>query len=375
MRVLVAPDKFRGTLTAEQAASAIATGWRRARPGDAVEEAAMADGGEGTLDVITNALGGTLVAETVHGPLGDPVRAIFGVGAGSSGPIAIVELARASGLELVAERRRDPLRASSRGTGELLLAACRGGAREVVVCIGGSASTDGGAGIAAALGIRFVDGADAPIPDGGAGLLELARIDVGGFDPCARRARFVVAADVDNSLTGPKGAARVFAPQKGAGPEAVLVLERALGHFAAVVHRDLGVDVRDVPGGGAAGGAGAGLSAFLGARIRPGVEVVMDVLRLQERIASADLVLTGEGRLDATSLRGKVVSGILAHARRHRVPAAILCGRADVAIEGVQVATLVERVGEERAVSEARPALEDLAEAVALDVGSVSSPT
>lgn len=373
MRVLVAPDKFRGTLTAHQAASAIATGWRRVRPGDEVDVAPMADGGEGTLDALMAAFGGDVVSETVTGPLGDPVHGVFGLADAPTGRTAVVELARASGLSLVDERRRDAIRASSRGTGELVLAACRRGARTVIVCIGGSASTDGGSGIAMALGVRLLDAADDPIPDGGAGLLALARIDARGLDPSARRVRFVVASDVDNPLGGPSGAARVFGPQKGAGPDEVLLLERALGHLAAAVHRDLGIDVRHIPGGGAAGGVGAGLIAFLGARIRSGVEVVMGALGLAERIAASDLVVTGEGRLDPSSLRGKVVSGVLGETRRLRVATAIVCGRAEVAVEGVRVASLVERFGEDRAMEQTRPALEDLAAEVALDIGRVSS--
>jgi glycerate kinase len=374
MRVLVAPDKFRGTLTAAQAADAIATGWRRARPSDTVDEVPMADGGEGTLEAIVAGLGGERIHATVTGPLGDPVASAFGIVETVSGPTGIVELAGASGLGLLTERRRDPLRASTRGTGELLLAACRAQVREIVIAIGGSASTDGGAGIASALGVRLLNDRDEPIRPGGIGLLELARIDVRGLDPAARGVRFVAAVDVDAPLLGPTGAARVFGPQKGADPDDVLLLERALGHLAAVVHHDLGVDVREIPGAGAAGGAGAGLVAVLGARIRPGVDIVIETVGLDARVGAADLVITGEGRLDAFSLRGKVVSGILDRARRHRVPAAILCGRADVAVDGVLVGSLAERFGEERSRSQAARLLGDLAEEIAIDIGSVSSP-
>ncbi|MEX2203621.1 MAG: glycerate kinase [Actinomycetota bacterium] len=374
MRVLAAPDKFRGTLTAAQAASAIAAGWRRERPADEVDEVPMADGGDGTLDALVAALGGELRSVRVSGPLGDPVDASFGMVDTPSGPTAVIELARASGLALVGEARRNPLRASSRGTGELVLAAAREGAGEILVCLGGSASTDGGAGIAAALGVRLLDRAGRPVPDGGRGLLELDRVDATGLEQAVRRLRVVVACDVDDPLIGPSGAARVYGPQKGASPEDVLLLERALAHYAAVIHRDLGIDLRALPGGGAAGGTGAGLVAFLGARLRPGVAVVIDALDVRRRIGSADVLLTGEGRLDASSLRGKVISGLLVEAQRAAVPMAVLCGRSEIEMPEARVASLVDRFGEERAMGDARNALEDLAAEVALDPERLSSP-
>lgn len=374
MRVLAAPDKFRGTLTAAQAASAIAAGWRRERPSDEVDEVPMADGGEGTLDALVAALGGEIRSVGVSGPLGDPVDASFGMIVTPSGPTAVIELARASGLALVGEARRNPLRASSRGTGELVLAAAREGAGEILVCLGGSASTDGGAGIAAALGVRLLDRAGRPVPDGGRGLLELDRVDATGLEQVVRRIRFVVACDVDDPLTGPRGAAPVYGPQKGASPDDVLLLERALAHYAAVIHRDLGIDLRALPGGGAAGGAGAGLVAFLGARLRPGVAVVMDALDVRRRVASADVLVTGEGRLDASSLRGKVISGLLVEAQRAGIPMAVLCGRSEIEMPAARVASLVDRFGEERAMGDARSALEDLAAEVALDPERLSSP-
>lgn len=374
MRVLVAPDKFKGTLSAEQAARAIATGWRRERPGDELDLAPMADGGEGTLDALVAALGGEIRRLRVSGPLGDPVEAAFGLVEAAGGRTGIVELARASGLQLVAESRRDALRATTRGAGELLLAAAREGIAEALVCIGGSATTDGGAGLASALGVRFLDEAGSPIGDGGAALLSLARVDVTGLAREVRGLRVTVASDVDNPLVGPRGAAHVYSPQKGASPEQVLLLDRALAHYAAVVHRDLGIDVRNLPGAGAAGGSGAGLIAFLGAHLRPGVEVVMEALGLAARVAAADLVLTGEGRLDESSFSGKVPAGVLAEARRSNTPSAVLCGVAEVHPEGLWVGSLVEAAGEERAFGEARSSLEDLAAQAAREAESVSSP-
>lgn len=364
MRILVVPDKFRGTLTATEAASAIARGWRRVRPHDLIEEVPLADGGEGTLDALLAALGGERRTARVSGPLGDEIEATFGL-AGPRGRLGIVEMARASGLGLVSPARRDPMRASTRGTGELLLAALRAGATEVLVCLGGSATTDGGAGMAQALGVALLDAEGAPIGPGGAGLLRLARIDATGLDPLVRAARVQAACDVDSPLTGPRGAAHAFAPQKGASPEEVLLLDRALRHLAAVVHRDLGIDVRDLPGAGAAGGLGAGLSAFLGARLRPGVQVVMEAVELGRRIRVADLVLTGEGAFDESSLRGKVPGGVLELSRSANVPVVILCGRAEIRPDGVEVRSLAERFGPERALAEARLALDELAASIA----------
>lgn len=373
MRVLIAPDKFRGTLTAAQAAHAIGVGWRRARPNDEVVEVPMADGGEGTLDAMVEALGGERRRASVHGPLGDPVDAEYGIASGPSGVTAVVEMARASGLALIGEARRDPKRTTTRGTGELIRAALGAGPAEVIVCIGGSATNDGGAGLAQALGVRLLDPAGGEIGPGGVALLDLERIDVSGVEPAVRGTRFLVACDVDNPLTGPQGASVVFGPQKGATADDVLLLDRALGHLAAVIFRDLGLDVRDLPGGGAAGGLGAGLVAFLGAHLRPGVELVMDAVGLGRRLEAADVVVTGEGTLDEQSLHGKVPAGVIEAARAAGVPAIVLCGRAQARPPDVPVFDLVGRFGEDRAMADSRAALEDLADEVAAKHPGLSS--
>jgi len=365
MRVLVAPDKFRGTLTAAQAARAIAAGWRRVRPDDELEEVPMADGGEGTLDALVAGLGGERRRARVSGPLGDPVDAEYGLVPGAGGPIAIVEMARASGLQLISESRRNPLRTTTRGTGELILAACAEGPATVIVCIGGSATNDGGAGMAQALGARLIDASGRDIGPGGGALLDLAGIDATALDRSVRGVRFLVACDVDNPLIGPQGASAVYGPQKGASEDDVVVLDRALAHYAAVIHRDLGIDLRELPGAGAAGGLGAGLVAFLGAHLRPGVDVVMEAVDLPERIERAGLAVTGEGKLDEQSLRGKVPAGIIRVAREAGTPVAILCGQAEVRPEGVTVAALADRFGMERALDDAGTALEELAEDLA----------
>jgi glycerate 2-kinase len=362
MRVLVAPDKFRGTLTAEEAARAIESGWLRARPDDTLARVPMADGGEGTVDALLAAASGRRMAVRVTGPVGDPVEAEYGLIPSPEGPVAVVEMSRASGLELVSEGRRDALHATTRGTGELIRAALAEGPVRVIVAVGGSATTDGGAGMAQALGVRLLDAEGREIRPGGEGLLQLARVDISELDPVARSVRFLVAADVDNPLVGPSGAAAVFAPQKGASPGDVVLLDRALAHYAAILSKDLGVEVRDLPGAGAAGGLAAGLIAFLGARVRPGVEIVMEAVRLPERILSSDLVVTGEGKVDASSLGGKTVAGIIRVVREAGIPALVLSGSAETTIEGAEVASLAERFGMRRALEDTAPALGDLAE-------------
>jgi glycerate kinase len=368
MRVLVCPDKFRGTLTARQAAEAIETGWRRSRPVDVLDLVPMADGGEGTLEALVDAQGGRIVAATVTGPLGDPVDAAFGLVETAEGLTAVVESARASGLALLGEGRRDPLRTTTRGTGELILAALEAGARRVVVCLGGSATNDGGVGMAAALGIRFLDAQGRELADGGAALLALKRIDEGDLHPAIATASFLGATDVENPLCGPSGASHVYGPQKGASPEDVFLLERGVSHLAAIVHHDLGIALKDEPGAGAAGGLGFGLLAFCGARLRRGVDVVMEAVDLGGRMEGTDLVITGEGSLDAQSLFGKVPAGVIRLAGLLSVPVAVLCGRSEVTPAGVTVRSLVDRVGEEAALGDARRSLELLASELATDL-------
>jgi glycerate kinase len=243
----------------------------------------------------------------------------------------------------------------------------------VLVCIGGSATNDAGAGMAQALGARLMDERGRELPPGGAALVRLARIDLGGLDRAVRRARFTAATDVDNPLVGPNGASAVYGPQKGATPEDVRLLDQALGHFAAVVYRDLGVDLHDVPGAGAAGGLGAGLMVFLGARLRPGVEVVMEAVGLRERLRRADLVVTGEGTFDRQSLHGKAPAGVLRAASEMRLPAVVLCGRAESAAPEARVISLVEKVGEDMALDRPREALARVASEVAAELHG--SPT
>lgn len=364
----MAPDKFKGTLTAPEAAEAIATGWRRGDPSSDIQTVPMADGGEGTLDALLSALGGERFRVKVGGPLGEPVEAEFGVVQAPEGPMGVVEMATASGLELIPGARRDPRRTTTRGTGELILAACRRGVRLVLVCIGGSATNDAGAGMAQALGARLLDAEGTQLRPGGAALLELARIDVTRLDPQVREVEFVAATDVDNPLVGPWGASAVYGPQKGASPDDVRLLDEALRHFAAVVYRDLGVDIRDMPGAGAAGGLGGGLVAFLGASLRRGVEVVMEAVRLKERLAGVDLVVTGEGAFDEQSLHGKAPAGVLRAAEELRIPAVVLCGERRVDRPGIRIISLTERFGLEAARDRARQLLAELAAETATEI-------
>ncbi|MGH2709817.1 MAG: glycerate kinase [Actinomycetota bacterium] len=347
MRVVVAPDKFKDTLSAEQAARAMAAGWRREDPGAEVDEVPVADGGEGTLDALVSALDGRRERVRVSGPLGDPVEAEYGLAYSPEGLIAVVEMATASGLALVSPERRDPLRASTFGTGQLILAATRRGPKRVIVCIGGSATTDGGAGMAQAVGIRLLDEEGRDLRPGGGALRRLARIDAGGLAPELREIDLVVATDVDNPLTGPRGAASVFGPQKGAGPEQVAILEEGLRHCAATIHRDLGIDVRDVPGSGAAGGLGGGLIAFLGARSRGGFDIVSEVLDLPRRLEGADVAVTGEGLFDIQTSGGKAPAGVLRLAREAGCNSVVIAGQIEAGVEPEAdlIYSLTERAG------------------------------
>lgn len=367
MRVVVAPDKFKGTLDAPAVAGALAAGWRLGDRRAEVEEVPVADGGDGTLETLVAALGGEIRRSRVTGPLGDPVDAPYGLARAPGGLTAVVEMARASGLALLAEARRDPLRATTRGTGELILAAAAHRPARLLVCIGGSATNDAGAGMAQALGVRLLDHGGSDLPPGGAALERLARIDLSGLDPSVRSIEVVVACDVDNPLTGPHGASAVYGPQKGATPDDVARLDRALGHFAAVVHRDLGIDLRKVPGAGAAGGLGAGLVAFLGARLRPGFEMVAEALDLPGRLARADVAVTGEGRFDRQSSRGKAPAGVLALAREARCRSVLVAGQVErgIDVDADLVYSLAERHGLESAMTRTRDLLVAAGEEVA----------
>jgi len=324
MKVVIAPDSYKGCLSAAQVARAIARGVRAALPKAEILSVPMADGGEGTLQALISATGGTLKRRRVRGPLGNPVWAEFGVL--GDGRTAVIEMAAASGLPLVPPSKRNPLVTTTYGTGELIAAGLDLGCRKFIVGIGGSATNDGGAGMAEALGVRLLDERDCPLPPGGGALGRLARIDVSRMHPRAKAAEFVVACDVDNPLTGPRGASAVYGPQKGATPAMVATLDRNLKHFARVLARDLSKRVDHIRGSGAAGGLGAGLMAFLGAKLRPGVEIVIEAVGLRRLVKGASLVMTGEGAADAQTAFGKAVAGVAGVAKRLRVPVVVLAG-------------------------------------------------
>ncbi len=313
MRVVIAPDKFKGSLTALEAAEAMARGLSRVDPCSKIDRVPMADGGEGTVAALVVATGGSYRTVTVTGPLGEPVVASFGLLGDAR--TAALEMASASGLWLVPPALRDPLRATTRGTGQLLLSALEAGAQRVIVGIGGSATNDGGAGLGQALGFRLLDTHGRELEPGGGELDRLARIERTGQVAVLGSATIAVACDVTNPLCGPRGASAVYGPQKGATPQMVERLDRNLGHFADIVARDLDVAVRDIPGSGAAGGLGGGLVAFAGGRLEGGVNLVIEAVNLRERLHSADLCLTGEGAMDGQSAFGKTAVGVarLAH--------------------------------------------------------------
>jgi glycerate 2-kinase len=323
MKVVVAPNAFKGSLTAPQAAAAMALGVRDVFPEADVVEVPVADGGDGTVEALVSALHGEYRHADVEGPLGDPVRATFGL---TEGGMGVVELASASGLTLIPADRRDPRNATTYGFGQLLHAVRDAGAGKVIAGIGGSATNDGGAGMAQALGFRLLDAAGHDLPRGGAALARLERIDSTGFDRGWRAVSVEVACDVTNPLTGPQGASAVYGPQKGADGAAVSELDAALARLAVVIERDLGKKVADVPGAGAAGGTGAGLLAFLDARLVPGSPLIVTASGFDEKIKGADLVITGEGRVDSQTAYGKAPGEVAKRAQAARIPVLLIAG-------------------------------------------------
>ena len=329
--IILAPDSFKESLTAQQVCVAMQAGLEQVFPDARYVHVPMADGGEGTVQSLVDATGGTVRRAWVTGPLGGEVEAAFGIL--GDGETAVVEMAAASGLELVPSADRDVRRATTYGTGELISVCLDLGARRLVLGIGGSATNDGGAGMAQALGAQLLDGSGRTLPLGGAALANLARIDVSGLDPRLRDCAIEVASDVTNPLTGPTGASAVYGPQKGATPADVTELDDALEHYADIVRRDLGRSVGQVPGAGAAGGLGAGLLAFTRARIDSGIDIVIRLTGLVDHIAQADLVLTGEGRMDGQTRYGKTPFGVASVARAAGTPVIGIAGSVGEGIE------------------------------------------
>ncbi|GHD36873.1 glycerate kinase [Streptomyces mirabilis] len=370
-RVLIAADKFKGSLTAVQVAERVMAGLRRVVPGVEVEALPVADGGDGTVDAAV-AAGFERREVRVAGPLGDELTAAFAL----RGDTAVVEMAEASGLQRLPAGVFAPLTSSTYGSGELLRAALDAGARTIVFGVGGSATTDGGAGMLSALGARFVDAEGEPVAPGGAALSDVATADLSGLDPRLSSVDFVLASDVDNPLTGPKGAPAVYGPQKGASPDDVEILDAALGHFAAVLEKSIGsraTEYAAAPGAGAAGGIGYG-ALVLGARFRPGIEVMLDVLGFAPALERATLVITGEGSLDEQTLHGKAPAGVAAAARAAGKEVVAVCGRLALRPEalgraGIRRAYPLTEVEPDiaRCISDAGPILETVAQNIARD--------
>ena len=324
MKIIVAPQGFKATISGLEAARAIARGVSAALPDAETVLAPVADGGDGTLNALVDGTGGQVFTSTVTGPLGQAVEAQWGVM--GDGRTAVIEMALASGITLVPQRRRNPRVTTTAGTGEILREALERGYDRIIVGLGGSATNDGGAGMASALGARFLDSAGNPLPAGGSALARLDRVEVDGLHPGLRDATIIAATDVTNPLRGPEGASAVFGPQKGATPEVVQELDAALANYARVVARDLGRDVSEQPGAGAAGGLGAGLMAFTGAALQSGIDMVCDVLGFDALLEGADLVITGEGRADHSTTFNKAPVGVARHAQAHGIPTVLLAG-------------------------------------------------
>lgn len=333
MKIVIAPDSWKESLTALEVANAIEDGFRQIFPDAEMIKIPMADGGEGTVEAMVAATQGRIVNLSVTGPLGEPVDAFYGLSGNEQQ--AFIEMAAASGLESVPAARRDPRITTSWGTGELIRHALDAGVRHIIIGLGGSATNDGGAGMVQALGAGLLDAHGEQIAFGGEALRQLERIDLTHLDPRLAECRIEVACDVTNPLTGNDGATAVFGPQKGATPEMVQQLDRALAHYGKVIERDLDKSVMTLQGGGAAGGMGVALYAFCGADLRQGIEIVTQALGLDDAVRAADLVITGEGRIDSQTIHGKVPIGVARVAKRYQLPVIGIAGSLTADVEVV----------------------------------------
>ncbi|WP_279151943.1 glycerate kinase [Photobacterium iliopiscarium] len=324
MKIIIAPDSYKESLTAMEVATAIEAGFRQVMPTAEYIKLPMADGGEGTVQSLVDASNGTIIEHQVTGPLGEQVPAFFGLM--GDGKTAVIEMAAASGLHLVSPNLRNPMLTTSYGTGELILAALDHGVDHIIVGIGGSATNDGGIGMAQALGVQLLDNKGQALGFGGQALAQLATIDISHIDPRLAHIKLEVACDVDNPLCGKKGASHIFGPQKGATPAMVAELDQHLAHYAAIIKRDLAIDVKDMAGAGAAGGMGAALLGLFNAQLRSGIEIVIDAVHLGDIIKDADLVITGEGRIDSQTIHGKTPIGVARTAKKYHKPVIGIAG-------------------------------------------------
>lgn len=324
MKIVIAPDSFKESLTALEVANAIETGFKRIFPNAEYVKLPMADGGEGTVQSLVDATQGRLIEAEVTAPLGNQVKSFFGLS--GDGKTAIIEMAAASGLHLVPMDKRNPCQTTSFGTGELIKQALDLGVQHIILGIGGSATNDGGAGMLQALGLRLLDENGQSIGFGGAELCNLAEIQLADLDPRLQHVQIEVACDVNNPLCGERGASAIFGPQKGATPEMVKELDAALAHFAKIAERDCGKQIKEQSGAGAAGGMGGGLLLLPNVQLKAGVQIVLDNLKLAEQVKEADLVITGEGRMDAQSILGKTPIGVARMAKQFNKPVIAIVG-------------------------------------------------
>ncbi|MDF2519435.1 MAG: glxK [Clostridia bacterium] len=325
MKIVIAPDSFKGSLSAKEVAENIKLGIERVYKGIDAPCIPMADGGEGTVQSLVDATGGRIITARVTGPLLHQVDAFYGIL--GEGRTAVIEMAAASGLPLVPENQRNPMLTTSYGTGELIKHALDMGCRDIIIGIGGSATNDGGFGVAKALGVKFLDKQGLDIGHGGGSLARLHTIDASGIDKRLRDCSITAACDVDNPLCGPRGATYVFGPQKGAKGDMLEVLDKNLLHYAEVIKEALGVDIKDIPGAGAAGGLGGGLTAFLGAKLQRGIDIVIETVKLEQQIRDAELVITGEGMMDYQTQYGKTPYGVAKIAKKYGIPVVALVGQ------------------------------------------------
>ena len=366
MKIVIAPQSFKGSLSALEVAQAMALGIKRVLPDAETVAVPMADGGEGTVEALVDATCGQIITTDVTGPLGESITAKWGIlGDGVTG---IIEAAAASGITLVPPGKLNPLITTTYGTGELIWAALNAGCRKLIVGIGDTATNDGGAGMAQALGVRLLDNRGKELPWGGAALARLDRIYISGLDHRLAECQIVSACDVTNPLCGESGASVVYGPQKGASEEMCRRLDEALSHYAKVIRADLDIEVKDLPGAGAAGGLGAGLVAFLGAELLPGIDIVIESVGLVDHLGDASLVFTGEGRIDGQTLCGKTVSGVVAKAKALRIPTVAIVGEvaagSDVYRSGIDAVLSIAPgpISLEKSVADAASLIADAAE-------------
>lgn len=333
MKIIIAPDSFKGTFSSKEAADIIARGVKKIFPNALTEDIPMADGGEGTVSALVSAANGRIIKVKATGPLGQPADAFYGILGDLS--TAVIETAAASGLLLVNSKDRNPMKATTYGTGELIKDALGRGCRKFIIGLGGSAANDGGAGMAAALGVRFLDKNGNSIGIGGAELSKLHIIDCSGLDKRLSGCQILAACDVDNPLCGERGASYIFAPQKGASPHEVEILDKCLEHYAAVLKKDTGSDIADIPGSGSAGGLGGGLVAFLNARLSKGIDIVLRAVSFDEKVKDADIVITGEGSIDAQTAFGKAPYGVACAAKKYNKPVIAIAGKIGIGAENL----------------------------------------